>query len=294
MGAHALTRVLVVGGIAACAPASDAPIAVRATERIVGRALTADRAVLLTNAPTLVSIPLDSGRPVTTALARDRAASRLWGLGEIDGRLYSVAGFMDLVTLSPQGIVTTTARFGRPIGNLLDTPSGMAGQLAMDDEGGALAWAVDAAAQLRPLPGAVRHALGGSRAEDSVLHLLSCSLPPRVVCWLPGSNQLFAMSAGRLDAAIELESVPWMSPARLLSSPNARVIQDALRLEDGSVLCIFRPAASSDRTALALFAGDGRLLRTLEPRQPLRVLLFSRGKRVVAVAASGQLVEVAP
>jgi len=294
VSAHALTRVLIAGGVAACVPASDVAVAVRATERIAGRALTADRAVLLTNAPALVRIPLDGGGPVRIALARDSGTGRLWGLGEIDGRLYSVAGFMDLVTLSPQGIVGTAGRFGRPIGNLLDTPSGMAGQLAMDDAGGALAWVVDAAAQLRPLPGAVRHALGGSRAEDSVLHLLSCSLPPRVVCWLPGSNRLFAMRGGRLDAALELESVPSLSPARLLASPDARVIQDALRLEDGTVLCLFRPAASRDRTALALFTGDGRLLRSLEPREPLRVLLFNRATRVVAVAASGRLIEVAP
>lgn len=294
MSAQALARVLLAGGVAACAPTPHAPTAVRATERIIGRAMAADRAVLLTNAPALVSIPLDAGPLATSAVARDRAASRLWGLGEVDGRLYSVAGFLELVTLSPHGTVATAARFGRPMGNLLDTASGMAGQLAMDDAGKPVAWVVDTAARLTVLSGAVRQALGGSRAEDGVLHVLSCSLPPRVVCWLPGSNQLFVLGGSRLDAALALESVPGIPPARLLSSPGARAIQDALWLDDGTVLCLFRPSGSSDRTSLALFAADGRLLRTIEPRAPLRLLLFNRRNHVVAVAASGHLVEITP
>lgn len=199
---------------------------------------------------------------------------------------------MDLVRLSPDGTRTRAAAFRKPMGNLFDTEDAMAGQIAIDDASMPLAWSIDEAGGMDALAGSVRQSLGASRAEEGVLHLLSCSVPPRVICWLPGSSQLFVLEDDRLEARLELESVASLSPARMLERPESRLIQDALRTEHGTIVAAVRDVPEKPGTTLAEYGAKGRLLRRLSPPAPLRLLVGSRAGTVFAITVSGRLVGV--
>lgn len=288
VSASALTRAVVLLTLSGCRAAEDA-IVVRPDERVVGRAVASGRVVLLTDAPALISI--DPDRRVATRLrvARDSASRKLWGLGETDGVLYSVEGFSDLTRLNADGTRTRAATFERPLGNLLDTHEGMAGQIALDGSSTPLVWSVGSNGSLQPIAGAVRQPHGVSRAEEGVLHLLSCSLPPRVVCWLPGVPQLFAFEGRRIDARMQLESVDGVIPVRLLERPDMKVIQDAFMTEQGTIVAAIRIEPARPATSLEEFAADGRHIRRIPAAAQIRVLLGTRAGQVLAITASGRL-----
>lgn len=291
----ALTRAFCVAACAGCAAPHAEVVALRASERVIGRAALGGQVVMLTSAPALVAITPDSGEVSRRALAgRDRTAPKLWGLGEVDDALYSVSGFKRLVRLdvSQSGI---DARLGmeiaRSIGNLVDTQAGMAAQLAVGEPGMPMALAIDQRGHLEEMNAPPRVSFGLARAEESLLHLLTCSVPPRVLCWTPGSNGLLSFDDGGLRSLVTLEAIPRIAPALMLARPGARSIQDALWIDDGLMAVLFQDGDDSG-PLLAEFNMAGRMLRRLAPAQPLRVLVAARAGRIIAVTQSGVLIEV--
>lgn len=290
MGALALTRASMFAASGCVATAQDAVVST--SETITGRALANERLVLLTNEPALVTIDLAARTSARTPLTRAGRGSGLWGLGEAAGTLYSISEFVDLVRLGEDGTVHPAARFPQAIGNLIDIREGMATQHAVGEPGAPLAWLTDASAALSAIEGPARQALGLSRAEEGVLHLLSCSIPPRVVCWLPGANQLLSFDGRRLAAAVPLETVARIAPARLLAHPESRAIQDAVATAGGTFVVLYGLSEGSDRRALAEFGADGRRLRTLQPSAPIRLLLKAGRGVLHAIDRNGRLAEV--
>lgn len=291
MSASALTRAAVLLTLSGCRAADDAMV-VRSDERVVGRAIAAGRVVLLTDAPALISIDPDRRVATRTRVERDSASRKLWGLGGVEGALYSIEGFSDLIRLNADGTRTRTATFARPLGNLLDTHEGMAGQIAIDDSSTPLVWSVGSNGSLQPIAGAVRQSHGVSRAEEGVLHLLSCSLPPRVVCWLPGVPRLFAFDGRRIDARTQLESVDGVIPVRLLERPDMKVIQDAFMTEQGTIVAAIRIDPARPATTLEEFAFDGRHIRRIPSAAQIRVLLGTRAGQVLAITTGGHFLEL--
>lgn len=291
MGATALTRVLLAVSIAGCGGSATEP-GLWTSETIAGRAVAGGRIALLTTEPALVWID-----PATRAIERRPIAqageSKLWGLGEINGDLYSVAGFTNLVRVNASGRAEAHAALAQPVGNLIDTEDGMAAQYAVDPPGAALLWRTSASGTMVSMPGATRRPLGMSRAEEGVLHLVTCSVPPAPVCWTPGSNHLFWLDGFEVRYGPYLQSVQPIEPARLIEEPSARVIHDALRTPHGTVLVVFTPSRDAAMPALAEFDREGKQLRTFAVREPVRVLLAVREGSVLALARSGRLMEVA-
>ncbi|HEX6324255.1 MAG TPA: hypothetical protein VFZ36_11060 [Vicinamibacterales bacterium] len=293
MGARALTRVCLLAAAAGCdAPPHGGAALLQAGEVVIGRAALDGRIVLLTTEPALITADLRTRGLQRTAIADRASGPKFWGLGEADGALYTVAGFTDLTRLEPDGSARHTARFQRPIGNLLDTEAGMAAQLAGDNPGGPLAWAVDPSAGMAALRGRLRSSLAMSRAEEGVLHLLTCSAPPRVLCWLPGTNELLTISNTHVSAVARLDTVASIAPARLLARPDQRAIQDALSTDRGTFLVLYRMPDEGDRVIAAEFGASGEQLRILTPAEPLRLLLGVHEDVVLAITTSGQVTEV--
>ena len=283
-----LTRVLLAAACSGCRLAAPHDLAVTPRDIIVGRATTPAGIVILTNEPALVRVDWE-GRIFRSALQKPPA--KLWGLASAGDELFSVAGFVDLVRVSSGGAVDKRARFPNPIANLVDTEDGMAAQLAVDAAGAALLMAADKGARLGAMPGMRRSAFGLSRAEEGVLHLLSCSAPPRVTCWLPGSDELLKVDERGVTAAARLEKVERITPARLIAQPARRAIHDALALPgDTFVVLLGRPGSS--KPVITIFDGAGRLKREVATVRPLRVLLDQSERGVRAIDVDGRVIEV--
>ncbi|MDQ3070067.1 MAG: hypothetical protein M3R55_10100 [Acidobacteriota bacterium] len=211
-----------------------------------------------------------------------------WGLGETGGRLFTVSGFTQLARLEADGRAVPVARFTRAVANLFDLDAGMAVQFAVDDPGTPLAWQASADATLTPMPSLPRISHGLSRPEDGLLNLLSCSAPPRAVCWLPSAPALLAARDGGLTALISIGSAS-SSARQVLDTPGERAIEDAVM--HGQTVAVLHRAADGGKR-LDLFDARGALLRTLPVPGPLRLLVYTDGTSVVAIDATGRLVRI--
>jgi hypothetical protein len=277
---------------AGCVAPPAGAAAVQSGETIIGRAALDSRIVLLTSEPALITVDLEARTLRRTPIARRAGEPALWGLGESGGELHSIAGFSDLVRLGLDGSARHTARFQHAMGNLIDTAAGMAAQRAVDNPGTPLVWRVDASAGFSPMAGPRRQSLGMSRAEEGALHLLSCSVPPAVVCWLPGSNELLAIDRSQVSPVARIDTVVPIAPARLIAEPASRAIQDAVPTGRGTYVVLFREHAHREHTVMAEFGARGERLRVLAAPEPLRLLLGVRSDVLIAVTVSGHLKEV--
>ena len=88
---------------AGCASPPEGAAALHAGERVIGRAALNSLIVLLTSEPALITADLELRTLRRTPIARRAGEPSLWGLGESDGVLHSIAGFSDLVRLGPDG-----------------------------------------------------------------------------------------------------------------------------------------------------------------------------------------------
>ncbi|HUF24279.1 MAG TPA: hypothetical protein VMN81_09140 [Vicinamibacterales bacterium] len=292
VGAHALTRVCLAAAAAGCASPPAGAAALSAGDTVAGRAALGSRIALLTSEPALITADLDLRTLRRTPIARRAGEPNLWGLGESGGVLHSIAGFSELVRIAPDGSARHTARFQHAMGNLIDTAAGMAAQRAVDNAGTPLAWHVDTSAGLSPMAGPPRQSLGMSRAEEGALHLLSCSAPPAVVCWLPGSNELLTIDRNQVFPVARIDTVMPIAPARLIAEPSSRAIQDAVPTGRGTYIVLFREYAQREQTVMGEFGARGERLRVLAAPEPLRLLLGVRDGLIVAIARSGRLVGV--
>lgn len=289
--------ILLLAALAASACASvppDETLILKTAETVIGRARIGARVVLLTDVPALVSIDLSAAVTTRVRLADVPApASTLWGLGESGGGLFSVSAFFDLLRVSEDGRVESAGRFERAIGNLFDLEEGMAGQQAAGLAGEPLALRIRPPAVVTPLSSPPRPSLGLSGGDDAIAQLLACSVPPRVVCWLPVDGVLFEESGAGLGRITSLEDLHPVSPASVIANPLERVIDDVVRGEDGEFYVLHR-GAGEDRAAreLSVYSPQGRRIRGLTLPEPVRLLLAVMPSRIVAVGASGHLVRV--
>lgn len=262
----------------------------RSTETIVGRAARDGQIVLLTDAPALIVIDPAAARltrqPVRSS---DGASLQPWGLAEDRGSLFTVSRFVDLMKIDIGGSATRAARLDRPVANLLDLESGMAGQYAGEREGAPLAVSVDADGAFAPLRSPARRSFGLSTVEEGILHLLSCSAPPRVVCWLPDHAAIFEAGDAALRLRASLEGVPSVNASEVVSGSARRPIDDVLPAEDGKFLVLHRADDASGRHAVTMFDGLGRREGTLRLEEPVRVLLATDADSVLALTKAGAL-----
>ncbi len=225
-------------------------------------------------------------------IASDGAHLKPWGLAEDEGALFTVSGFVDLMKIDTAGNTTRAARFERPVANLLDLDGRMAAQYATGEVGAPLAVHVGPDGTFTSLRSPRRVSFGLSSVEEEVLHLLSCSAPPRVICWLPHRAALFEMVHTALVAGASLEGFPEADVSQLISGRSQRLIDDVLANADGNYLVLHRADDAAGRQALTLFDRLGRRRRTLHLEEPLRLLLAADGSSGLALTRGGVLTTV--
>lgn len=292
----ALTRAFCVAASAGCASPQAESVVLRGADRVVGRAAVGVDIAMLTSEPALLRINPQSGEVARyPILGRDRSKPKLWGLGAIDDGLYSVADFKRLVRLETTGAgieARDVADLEYAAGNLLDAPSGMFAQRVVDAPGQPIAARLDAAGKAQPIRAPVRVSMGLARAEEGLLHLLTCSVPPRAVCWMPGSNDILALDDTGLRHLSTLHAVPRIAPTLLIARPTARAIQDALWTSDDLLMVLFQDGGNAG-TVMASFDRSGRMVQRLRSGQPLRLLVAEREGAVLAITREGTLTEAA-
>ena len=276
-----------------CSAAKPAVEALKQTETIVGRATWNGNPALLTDAPALLVIDRVDKQVSRTALTTaDGVPLKPWGLGEAGGALFTVSGFVDLVKIGADGRSTRAGRLERSLANLFDLDAGMAGQYASADEGAALALHVDADGALSPFRSPPRASHGLSSLEEGLLNLLSCSAPPRVICWLPARAALFEVVDSELVHLADLEGLPVGDPALLVAGNGQRAIDDVIAAERGTYLILHSVPGAPGHQRLTTFNSRGRQTHTRPLAGPVRILLVVEGKTVVALAASGAMVRI--
>lgn len=282
-----MMAVIVAGAGGCAAPPADETL--RTTETVIGRARWRGHVAMLTDAPALLTVDA-AGRKLTRTAVKsaDAPSARLWGLAEQDGRLFTVSRFDRLVEIRPGGTVLDIAKLERPVANLIDLDAAMAVQPVGDAAGAPLMRRVDARGRLSAFESPLRVATGLAPSEGGLLQLLSCSVPPRPICWLPGVPRIFRASGHALDHGVALEGLPTPDAATLMATPERRVINDALLEADGGFLILRNEAGNGQR--LTRFAPEGRPASEITNAEPLRLLVSSDLGRVVAVTRAGRLV----
>lgn len=288
-GAPIRLSFLLMGALAvACGP--SVPVeSLRSTETIVGRAFWNGQTALLTDAPALIVIDAEAARLSRRDVSATDSPLKPWGLAEDAGSLFTVSEFVDLVRIDASGKTSRVARFERPVANLFDLPSGMAGQYAAAQPGSSLAVHIGRDGALTALHSPLRKSLGLSSVEEEILHFLSCSAPPRVVCWLPNSATLFEMRNAALRAGVTLEGLHGVNPTRVVSGSAQRLIDDVIANEDGSHIVLHRVDDAAGRQGLTWFDRLGRPAERFRLEEPLRLLVAIDEKTVLALTKSGAL-----
>lgn len=285
-----ITPVLVLLlGVTACqAVERPMPSRLRATETIIGRALWQGQDMLLTDAPALIAVDRATGSVAYTSIQTSpdvRFAP--WGLAEAGGALFTISGFVRLMRVTPAGSIAEAAMLERPLANLVDLSDGMAAQLSSEPAGSPLVASVTGTGRISPLESPARAALGLTPAEESLLHLIACSTPPRVICWLPNKNQLLAFDNGALVEVAMLEGLEQIPAATLIARLDRRVITDAVASDDGRFVVLHEGHAGSPQLVTTFDARGRRLASTPAP-EPLRLLVASAGSELLAFTREGR------
>ena len=279
---------LLLGATACQAVEEPLPSQLRATETIIGRALWQGREMLLTDAPALVAVDRVTGTLARTVIeAPPDLRFAPWGLAEADGALFTVSGFVRLMRLTPGASIAEVARLDRPLANLVDLAHGMAAQLSSEPPGSPLVVSLTGTGRIDLLESPARTGFGLTPAEESLLHLVACSTPPRVICWLPGENRLLAFDNGRLVDAAVLEGLGRIPAETLISRLDRRVITDAIATEDGRFVVLHDGGAGRPQQ-VSTFDARGRRLASAPAPAPLRLLVDSGGSELLVISREGR------
>jgi hypothetical protein len=151
---------------------------------------------------------------------------------------------------------------------------------------------VTATAAASPVGSHLRSSFGLSASEEAIAQLLSCSVPPRVVCWLSSDRVLFDFSDAAFGRTTVLENVHPVAPASVMANPLERVIDDVVGGEGGEFYVLHRGGEAGAARELSIYTSRGRKTGGLSLAEPLRVLVAVLPSRLLAVGASGRLVSV--
>lgn len=244
--------------------------------------------MLLTDAPALVAVDRATGTIAYTAIeVPSDTAFAPWGLAEAGGELFTISEFVRLMRVTPDGSIAEVAAIERPVANLIDLPDGMAAQLSSEPDGAPLVVALDSGGRMSMLESPARVDLGLTPAEESLLHLLACSTPPRVVCWLPHDSRLLVFDSGALAEAPVLEGLEPVPAATFISRLDRRVITDAVAADDGRFVVLHEGRTESSQQ-ITTFDPRGRRLTSIPAPEPLRVLVATEGDEILVIGRNGQ------
>ncbi len=272
-------------------------------DTIVGRAYADSRILLLTDAPSLVTIDVQN-RSADTRSISGRGADVLWGLARLDdGSLWTLAGQRALGKIEPDGRISERVPLRAPHVGLFSAGGELVYQeLNFLPPGDALA--------AGPPDDEPRHRWSGlrtrtyalARASVATLNLVSCGATdtPEIPCWFPDEAALTLVTRDGRSRRLVLPGLPVVAPEVLLTSAYpARPIRDVFvtASRDLWILSSGTPQKTAAAVVpggwlLARYDGDGRLLNRGDLPAGARLIVHAAGDRCLVLASDGRVMEV--
>ena len=302
----------VIAGACQAAPLArpSSPAGVRAmfgpvvaTQVIRGRDYNGDEVLLLVDT-TIVHVDVRNQRSWTTPIQLAPGES-CWGLARLaDGSVWTLKGRDAVIRIAADGSVSRAIDLREPHMNLF-----AAGHRLVVQRG--LATAPDPAlhaiepgvANERPWSALkTRHVPGIARAQAAALSLVACGgteLAERP-CWFPDQAALSLIDVDGRARHMGLAGLDPVSPEVLLTAENPRrPIRDAYVDRDGRIWVLSTgdaPPGAEDAPGgwlLARYSASGALEGQARLTESVRLILAVRDRRLIVLAGSGHVSEVA-
>lgn len=250
----------------------------------------------------IVRVDLRAQRASSTAIQVD-VGERCWGLARVaDGSLWTLKGRNALARIASDGRVVGAMTLSEPHAGLFAVGDRLVYQKAVSTApepalraaapgGEPIAWS-----DLR-----VRSFPGLDRAQASALSLVACGLSrvPERACWFPDEAAVAIISPDGHTRRLVLPGLTAVAPEVLLTANNPRrPIRDAY-VDDQRriwVLSSGEPATGSVDPGgwmLARYGADGTPDGQARFAEPVRLILRVDGHRVIVLAGSGYVSELA-
>lgn len=273
-----------------------------ANQVIRGRESGADDELLLVDR-TIVHVDLRERRSWSTPIQLDAGAT-CWGLARLtDGSLWTLKGRNAVIRLEADGRVSQVMQLAEPHAGLFAVSDRLVYQRAVSTAGEPLLRAARPGAELTAwgeLHG--RSFPGFDRAQAAALNLVACgrSVVAERPCWFPDEAAVFVIAPDGHTRRMPLAGLTTVAPEVLLTAENPRrPVRDAYIDYRRRVWVLSsgdRAAEANDRPGgwlLARYAPDGTPDGQVRLAEPARLILRVDAARVIVLAGSGQVSEIA-
>lgn len=272
-----------------------------AQQVIRGREEDGDAVLLLVDS-TILRIDL-KGRGVSATPIGVAPGEPCWGLARLtDGSLWTLRGRNAIVRVDPNGRISRVLPLDEPHAALFASRDRLIYQKAM-------ASAPDYALRARAPDGSeatwsemrVRSFPAIARAQASALSLVSCgrSMVAERACWFPDEAAVSLVDPDGATRAVALSGLAPVAPEVLLTAENPhRPVRDAY-IDAQSRIWILSSGEGPLDTAnpggwvLARYSRDGTPEGRVQLAEPVRLILRVDAQRVIVLAGSGYVSEVA-
>ena len=253
---------------------------------------------------TIVRVDLKDRRVVVTTIGVE-VGETCWGLARLaDGSLWTLKGRDAVLRIEPSGIVAETIRLEQPHAGLFSSGDRLILQRAVTSAGEPALRAVrppsrDSVAwsdlKVREFPGI-------ARAQASALNLVACgrSAIAERPCWFPDEAEVSLIAPDGRTRRVPLRDLAPVAPEVLLTAENPlRPVRDAYVDERGRIWVLSTgdaPAGASDLPGgwmLARYRADGTPDGQVRFAEPVRLILAIEPDRLIVLAGSGYVSEVA-
>lgn len=274
-----------------------------AAQVIRGREYNGDEVLLLVDT-TIVHVDLRNQRSWTTQIQLASGES-CWGLARLtDGSIWTLKGRDAVIRIAADGSVSRAIALREPHMNLFAAGHRLVLQRGLattpDPALHAMEPGVDDGRPWSALK--TRHVPGIARAQAAALSLVACGgtdVAERP-CWFPDQAALSLIDVDGRARHIALAGLAPVSPEVLLTAENPRrPIRDAYVDRDGRIWVLSTgdaPTEAGDIPGgwlLARYSANGALEGQTRLTEPVRLILAVRGGRLIVLAGSGQISEVA-
>lgn len=251
----------------------------------------------------LVRVDVDERRATSTPIGLD-SGQMCWGLGRLaDGSLWTLRGRFSAVSIDARGRPSRAIELSEPHAGLFAAGARLIYQKAVSTAGEPVLraappggdWTTWSDLRARRFPGI-------DRAQASALNLVACgrSRTAERACWFPDEAAVALVDADGRTRRVALTGLDAIAPEVLLTAENPRrpirdvYIDDERRIW---VLSSGEPGAGAADVPggwlLARYAPDGTPDGQTRLAEPARLILRIDRSRVILLAGSGDVSEVA-
>jgi hypothetical protein len=288
-------------------PSASVPVTrmfgpVIAQQVIRGREEEDDEVLLLVDS-TILRIDL-KGRGVSVAPIDVAPGETCWGLGRLtDGSLWTMRGRNAIVRVEANGRISRVMPLDEPHAGLFASGDRLIYQKAVSSAPDyALRGRVPGGSETTWSEMRVRSFPAIARAQASVLSLVSCgrSLVAERACWFPDEAAVSLVDRDGATRRVVLIGLTPVAPELLLTAENPRrPVRDAYIDEQSRIWILSSGEAPPDAPklpggwVLARYSREGTPEGHVQLAEPVRLILRVDDRRVIVLAGSGYVSEVA-